>query len=358
MAGIVRSTEEGINAVAVARDRVTEWFVTARPPGREERDGFALLGDWLDAHPGVSVMRQFSVCNCRPSEAGMGSKWPHICMGAGGASPCGFLYGVEGVSSEAIVLDGRNVGSGFTDNCARYVWLGPFESEGCRRDGSGFTSPVFRRMSDCLQAAGAGFGNLARTWFFLRDIGACYDAFNKARLRAYKAARIARKFLPASTCVGFHDHGPAEVVGACMAVVPCKGGVNMRAVASPAQCAPSEYGSFFSRAVEISAPDHRRLLVSGTASIGIDGRTLDGEDSLKQVGNTLDAVGVLLNAAGFDWADVVHGVGYVRDRNLPGHLAALYAGRGLDPNVFLTAEAVICRPELSFEMELEAIVPC
>jgi len=66
----------------------------------------------------------------------------------------------------------------------------------------------------------------------------------------------------------------------------------------PEQCPASSYGSAFSRAVEIGSTGFRRLLVSGTASIGRDGKTEHIGDARAQIERSMQVVKPFLNRGG------------------------------------------------------------
>ena len=345
MGRVDRYTEEDIDSVRVERQGVVEWFITARST-RHGVPVAVLLDRWLCAHPAVAAVWQFSVGYFAGIGVTGGVKWPNVCIGSAGAEgvSSAFLHGVEGAEPERLLLNGRVVGSGFRDYAARYVWLGPFESKGRSVHGNKTSGSVFGQIGDCLSSAGTGFRNLVRTWFFLRDIGSSYDTFNAERLASYDAVGIAHGVLPSSTGVGSCDPRSADIVAACMAVIPSAQGVTVRAITSPAQCPPASYGSHFSRALEVRTPDHRRLMVSGTASIGTDGKTLDASDPRKQISNTLDAVDAILRAGGVKWGEITSAVAYLRDNDLLDQVCGRCTERGLDPRSLLAARAAICRP--------------
>jgi len=126
-------------------------------------------------------------------------------------------------------------------------------------------------------------------------------------------------------------------------------------VASPLQCAATRYRSSFSRAVEVDFPEHRYLTVSGTASIAPSGASLYEGDVVKQIHLTLDVVEAILKSRGYEWADTVRAIGYFRDiHDLP-VFDAICKGRGIAPLPLAPAHAIVCRDDLLFEIELDAI---
>ena len=126
-------------------------------------------------------------------------------------------------------------------------------------------------------------------------------------------------------------------------------------VRSPLQSAALEYGSSFSRAVELDLPDHRRLYISGTASINPNGITVHVGDPKAQVALTMKVVHAILASRGMDWADVTRGLAYFRHAED----APLFENYRINNNIPLfpvvIAENCICRDDLLFEIEVDAI---
>jgi len=123
----------------------------------------------------------------------------------------------------------------------------------------------------------------------------------------------------------------------------------------------SEYGSAFSRALKVDLGNHTMLLVSGTASIGPDGKTMHVGDFRLQTRRVYHNLTQILAAAGMTWKDVVRTTCYLRDierdykvfneeRNF------FYNSVGLNPYPASTGiQAILCRPDLLVEIELMAI---
>ena len=136
---------------------------------------------------------------------------------------------------------------------------------------------------------------------------------------------------------------------------PLTAATQVSSVPSPLQCPAPTYGSSFSRAVELSLPTHRHLLVSGTASIEPGGRTAHVGDFKAQVSLTMEVVQAILESRGMSYADVTRATAYLRR-------AADLAGfrdwareRGLSHLPVICTRADICRNNLLFEVELDAL---
>ncbi len=213
---------------------------------------------------------------------------------------------------------------------------------------------VFARIEQALALAGMDFGHVARTWFFLDDILAWYDDFNRVRA-AFLADRPAGGLIPASTGVGGSNPLGAALVARAYAVRPLRAGVNVQSVPSPLQCPAAEYGSYFSRAVEVVMPDLRRLLISGTASIAPDGRTRYVGDVDAQVAWTCEVVSALLRSRGMGWGDVTRATAYFRRFQDCPALEHYRLAHDLPDLPLLLVPQTICRDDLLFELEVDAV---
>ena len=146
----------------------------------------------------------------------------------------------------------------------------------------------------------------------------------------------------------------SALVAEALALVPKKAGVTSRAVPSPLQCPALEYGSSFSRAVEVAAPGYKRLLISGTASIAPGGENVHIGDAPAQADYTMRVVEAILESCAMGWPDVCHAVAYVK------RACDLCAMEQLTrkhlPDVPLAVvHADICRDELLYELEVDAV---
>jgi enamine deaminase RidA (YjgF/YER057c/UK114 family) len=127
------------------------------------------------------------------------------------------------------------------------------------------------------------------------------------------------------------------------------------AVQSPKQSDALEYGSSFSRAAEIAMPDHRRLLVSGTASIDSEGNSVNIGDVEAQVAFTMQVVGAILQSRGMDFSDVTRAIAYFKHAED----APVFDKYCIDSKLLqlplISAQGDICRDDLLFEIEVDAI---
>jgi 2-iminobutanoate/2-iminopropanoate deaminase len=122
-----------------------------------------------------------------------------------------------------------------------------------------------------------------------------------------------------------------------------------------------EYGSAFSRGMCLEFGNVRVLLISGTASIDEQGRTVHAGDFRAQLRRTFSNITALLEAEGATWKDVVRTTCYLRDieRDYDAfneERTLFYRNQGLDPLPASTGiQAILCRPDLLIEIEAIAL---
>jgi enamine deaminase RidA (YjgF/YER057c/UK114 family) len=199
------------------------------------------------------------------------------------------------------------------------------------------------------------FNDVVRTWFYNDDVAPWYPDFNRVRTTFFRERRLLDGLLPASTGVGVRNGARGVVTGGLLAVKAKSDAVRRMAWSSPLQPSAVEYGSSFSRVVELTFPDHRRVLVSGTASIDPDGRSARLGDVAGQMAVTMQVVRAILQSRGMDWGDVSRGIAYFkRPEDVPEFED--YCERQGPANLpVLRVKADICRDELLFEIEVDAI---
>jgi len=144
-------------------------------------------------------------------------------------------------------------------------------------------------------------------------------------------------------------------VAGLVALKPKSEEVKVSQIASPLQSSARDYGSSFSRAVEVACPDHRRLYVSGTASIDKAGDTVFLDDCRAQVKKTMEVVDAILRSREMDWADVTRALAYFKDAKDAPLLEAYRQESDLAPFPVIVAENDVCRHDLLFEIEIDAV---
>jgi enamine deaminase RidA (YjgF/YER057c/UK114 family) len=123
----------------------------------------------------------------------------------------------------------------------------------------------------------------------------------------------------------------------------------------------TEYGSAFSRGLRLEFGNVVVLLISGTASIDEQGRTVHAGDFRAQLRRTFSNITALLASEGATWKDIVRTTCYLRDierdyQAFNEERTRFYREQGLDPLPASTGiQAILCRPDLLVEIEAIAM---
>lgn len=317
----------------------------------------------LREHARPILQDEFCSCSCAPKwresmrQTGQTPQWPVTWL-EGHDSPAGLANGfqawaVAGPAPERIEHKGRIVGSRFEDDEAIYLALGdlrPTDSTAGRGDQA---QEVFDMMLEVLAKNGMTFDQVVRTWLYMDHILDWYDEFNRVRNAFFEKHGIFDRLVPASTGIGCAHPAGTAMIAKLLAVLPKQGSVFE--VESPLQCPATDYRSAFSRAAEVSLPSHRQLYISGTASIEPGGATVHVDDTAKQIDLTMEVVQAILESRGMDWNDTTRAVAYLRNNDERPLLDAWFARHGVKNMPLVTVQSDVCRDDLLYEIELDAI---
>lgn len=364
---VTRTSEDGLDTVTVSRAGFDKIYITAHA-----RDGvppssmFRELSRAVEAC-GASIVTQYVFGGCELHEAAVeairgtapGLAWPLTWIEADGHSGSALtgtlVYAVRRAQVTPIRVRGHVVGSVFEDADATYCLLGDLRPDDLSRPKPEQAWQAFEKMETALAACGMAFSHVVRTWLYLDDLLTWYDEFNAVRTRFFRERGVFSGLVPASTGIGVSNPAGAALITDAFAVRPKHPGVRVYAVPSPLQCPALDYKSSFSRAVEIALPDCRRLLISGSASIAPGGETEHVGDVPKQVDLTMRVVEAILASRGMGWADVTRGIAYFKDIKDVGIFRRYCAEHGPAQLPVALAHADICRDDLLFEIEVDAI---
>ena len=222
------------------------------------------------------------------------------------------------------------------------------------------TRRLIRRAARLLEAQGASYRDVVRTWFTLSNILSWYPEFNEARSAVYRELGLMTITgggplrLPASTGIGGQvSPGAAGVLDLLAVAGPMASRPRVQQLSSPAQPDAFTYGSAFSRGALIHQGDVALIQVSGTAAIDEEGRSLHPGDVRAQIDCTFDKIAALIGPEGATLADIVAASVFIkRPEDAPAYQERAVA-RGLSnlPAVVMVAD--VCREELLFEMDAE-----
>jgi len=119
--------------------------------------------------------------------------------------------------------------------------------------------------------------------------------------------------------------------------------------------------SAFSRGLRLDIKGVTILLISGTASVDDQGRSIHVGDFRAQTWRTYQNITKLLEAEGATWKDIVRTSCYLRDIERDYEAfneirAQFFQEQGLTPLPASTGiQAILCRPDLLIEIEAMAI---
>ncbi|MBN1805189.1 MAG: hypothetical protein JW837_08065 [Sedimentisphaerales bacterium] len=269
---------------------------------------------------------------------------------------CGtHIWAISGITVEQVDFNGRIIGSIFEDDYARYCRLSGLLPRDASKPRTAQAAEIFKQMDTILRSNGMEFTDVLRTWFYNDNILDWYGEFNKVRNSFFNEKHVYERLVPASTGVGGRNPAGTALIGALLAVKAKSEEITASKVKSPLQSPALEYGSSFSRAVEISVPNHRRLFISGTASIDPNGATVHTGDAQAQVELTMKVVHAILESRDMSWFDVTRALTYFKyAKNAP--IFNKYCKLNNVPQLpVVTVENDICREDLLFEIELDAI---
>jgi len=268
------------------------------------------------------------------------------------------VWALAGVRHESIEHNGRIVGTLYEDDDAVYCRLGGLLPRDRSTSPGDQTRDVLETMEECLRGNDFEFSHVVRTWFFNDKILSWYDEFNEVRSAFFRERDLFSKIVPASTGVGGANSAGAALTSGLLAVKAKQGrDLRIEAVPSPEQCPALEYGSSFSRAVEVTSGGRRRLYVSGTASIAPDGRTACVGDVDGQVARTMEVVKAILDSRGMAWDDTFRGTAYFRNFGDAPRFVRYCRENRIKDLPLLVVRNVICRDDLLFEIEIDASQP-
>jgi len=361
---IRKSISAGLEIITLEKKNYQEYFITAVPEGNECAESLLERVAKVIHEFKAQVVSQevFGILNkddiLKTLKHSLGKyEGPVTWLEDGHAKN---LYGTHiravcGIAVQQLELDDRIVGSLLEDEHAQYCYLSGLLPTETSRSRNEQAAEIFKQMETVLQSNGLEFKDVVRTWFYNDNILEWYSDFNKVRDNFFNINQVYEGLVPASTGVGGRNPAGAALVGALLAVKAKSEGVTASKVKSPLQSPALDYGSSFSRAVELNFPDHRRVYISGTASIDPDGTTVHIGDPETQVELTMKVVHAILESRDMIWDDVTRALAYfkhAKDAPIFNNFCSL---NNVPQLPVVIAENDICRDELLFEIELDAI---
>jgi len=286
-------------------------------------------------------------------------QFPVTWAAAAGTLPLGgaIVRGLVAGQVQAVRLRGHVVGAFYDDGQARHCWLGGLGPQDASAGNAEQARQALEAMEAALSQAGLTFASVVRTWLYMDDILSWYGALNTVRNTYFARHRVFDGLVPASTGIGLANPAMTAITIGAYALRPVDPQTTVRAVPSPLQCPALDYASSFSRAVLVEGPRERRLLISGTASIDAEGRTIHAGDVRAQADCTLRVVRAILVSCGMDWPRVTRGITYIRRAADRDAVNAVLSAHGMLGAPLVMTRADICPDDLLFELEVDAAEP-
>ncbi len=281
--------------------------------------------------------------------------WPVTWIDEGGTGAGVQASVVAGAPVRYLERAGRPVGAVWEDEHAHHCWLGDIGAADLSLSREAQARATFDGIEDALGQAGMGFEHVVRTWLFIDRILEWYAPFNAVRTQFFEERGVFDRFLPASTGIGAANPAGRSVVAQAVALRPKGTGVEVREVESPLQCPATDYRSSFSRAAEVVRGGVRQVYVSGTASIDPCGDTVYQGDLHCQIEHTMEAVEAILGTRGLGWANVSRGIVYFKREHETSEFERYCRERDLPPLPVIITQGTVCRDDLLFEIEVDAI---
>jgi enamine deaminase RidA (YjgF/YER057c/UK114 family) len=224
-----------------------------------------------------------------------------------------------------------------------------------------------RRMLDradrVLREQGGSYRDVVRTWFYLSDILEWYSEFNKVRNEQYGEFGIMPGpgdgvlLLPASTGIQGDTRSGAAATMDLIAVTGDPATRPMvKQLTNRGQLDAFRYGAAFSRGALIPGQVTSLFQLSGTAAIDERGKSLFPGDIRSQITCTLDKVEGLLAQIGAGLGQVSAATVFVKLPEYSAIFQEIAVERGLDGFPAVCVVADVCREELLFEIDAEALV--
>ncbi len=358
---------DGLDAAVLTRPCCKTYFLTAHTDsGESPFIMFERLGAFAKQHD-AKIIQQHVFGGCQFHEPGMEIlqkicgqvKWPVSWIQGDKCSgehlTATQAYAISGQCYEPVVYKGQTVGALYEDDDARYCLLGDLRPDDTTLTNGAQARVVFEKMEDVLATVGMDFSHVVRTWLYLNDLLSWYDELNAVRTKFFDERGVFDGVVPASTGIGVCNPAKSALITDLYAVQPRTDRVKIEAVKSPLQCSAEDYKSSFSRAVEVTLPDCRAIYISGTASIAPGGETLHSNDSEKQIALTMEVAEAILESRNMSLADTVRGIAYFKDIADAPLLTKYCREKNLPQMPFAISHSDICRDDLLFEIELDAV---
>ena len=240
----------------------------------------------------------------------------------------------------------------------RLLWLSGIDGGDDDGDFGEQAGRMFKRAEQALRAEGLGYRDVARTWIYVQRLLDDYDELNEVRTAFHREHDILGGAGPGAFPASTGIQGSSAGERCLMELVAATGpdGLRRPLLDSSRQPAAFDYGSGFSRGMVLSHEGVRTVFVSGTASIGSDGRTRHVDDAEGQILQTLLSLAALLEPEGASLCDLAAGTLFAKDRAALDAYEQVTRLLGVPTLPLVPVLADVCRPELLVEIDALALL--
>jgi len=236
-----------------------------------------------------------------------------------------------------------------------------------RTDRKSQSEAMFHQAEKLLRSEGASYHDVVRTWIYISDILDWYGDFNTVRNLCYSdygflgnvdsKVQAEQIFLPASTGIEGRNSSGLPTTMDLFAIHRSPGSaIQIRPLCGVKQRSPFRYGSAFSRAIVVEGPDDKLILVSGTASIDEQGKSVFIGDPAAQIRKTLSVVSELVASEDATLQDLCEATVFIKRREDFLIYQQIIEQMGISNSPSVCVLADVCRDELLFELDAAFIL--
>lgn len=267
------------------------------------------------------------------------------------------LCAISGIDLTPIYLEDKIVGKYYETNDAKYCYLGNIHSSNSNQSNAAQAKDAYDMIKDILTRFDMKFTDITRMWNYLSDLLTWYGDFNKMRTEFFtNEGLFETDFTPSATGIGVANIAGMSYVGNLLAIKPKNSNITIKEVESPLQCSAQDYKSSFSRVAKVEANGLRQLYISGTASIEPMGKTVNLDDVKGQIELTMQVVSAMLTSQGMNWSSVSDSIAYFTKLEDIEIFYNFLKINGYPDFPVTISHADICRDDLLFEIEVDAIL--
>ena len=220
---------------------------------------------------------------------------------------------------------------------------------------------MFERADELLQSVGLSYQKVVCTRIYVKRLLAWYDRFNGVRTPFYEKLGLmggeGPSRVPASTGIQGKMSDGCECF---MDVMAGTAGEDEESpfvrLYNPLQNEATDYGSSFARGVSVDAPGVRYVLISGTAAIDVNGKSVHLNDPVGQTRRTMDNFEAILGEGGATPAELYHAVWYCKDPSYGEIVRREMRSRGWPELPCPVVHADVCRHDLLVEVDGSAVL--